>query len=287
MRNMFKPLYLFILFSVCLCCINCTGQQKKSTPSPSGYDLNRPVKYNMPDVLTEISGIAFNQGDPGLLYAEQDEDGVLFAIKPGLTDSKQTRFGSGGDYEDIAITNGIVIMLRSDGTFFTFPLADTKNAEVKSKKQKDLLPAGEYEGMYADKDGSVYALCKHCSIEKTSKTTTVFTLKLTAEGMLSTAGQNTIDVKKIEQLTGTKKISFHPSALAKNPQTNEWYILSSVNKLLVVADSSWNIKAAYPLNPSIFGQPEGMAFDRDNNLYISNEGDKLRPGNVLKFIFKK
>ena len=271
----------------CLFCINCTGQQKKSSVSPAGYDLNKPVKYNMPDVLTEISGIAFNQGDPNILYAEQDEEGVLFALKPGSQDSKQTRFGGSGDYEDIALINDMVIMLRSDGTFFTFQLSGAKGATVISKKQKDLLPQGEYEGLYGDRDGSVYALCKHCSIEKTSKTTTVFTLKAATDGTLTNAGQNTIDVKKIEQLAGTKKISFHPSALAKNPKTGEWYILSSVNKLLVIADQNWNVKAVYPLNPAIFGQPEGMAFDRDNNLYISNEGDKLRPGNVLKFLFKK
>lgn len=287
MKNTFKPIYLSILLLACLFCIRCTGQQKKSSPSPVGYDLNKPVKYNMPDVLTEISGTTFNQGDPNILYAEQDEEGVLFALKPGSQDSKQTRFGGSGDYEDIALINGLVIMLRSDGTFFTFQLAGAKGATVISKKQKDLLPQGEYEGLYGDRDGSVYALCKHCSIEKTSKTTTVFTLKAAADGTLTNAGQNTIDVKKIEQLTRTKKIPFHPSALAKNLKTGEWYILSSVNKLLVVADPNWNVKAVYPLNPAIFGQPEGMAFDRDNNLYISNEGDKLRPGNVLKFLFKK
>ncbi|MES2107199.1 MAG: SdiA-regulated domain-containing protein [Bacteroidota bacterium] len=287
MKNILKPVYLFILLAICLFCINCTGQQQKSSPSPAGYDLNKPVKYNMPDVLTEISGIAFNQGDPSLLYAEQDEEGVLFAFKPGSQNTKQTRFGGSGDYEDVAIANGMVIMLRSDGTLFTFPLAAVKNTSVTGKKQKDLLPQGEYEGLYGDTNGSVYALCKHCSIEKTSKTTTVFTLKLSADGTLTNAGQNTIDVKKIEQLAGVKKISFHPSALAKNPQTGEWYVLSSVNKVLVVTDTNWNVKSVYPLNPSIFRQPEGMAFDRDNNLYISNEGDKLSPGNVLKFTFKK
>jgi hypothetical protein len=287
MKNTLKPVYLFILLTICTLCINCTDQQKTNNLSPAGYDLNNPVKYNMPDVLTEISGIAFNHGDPNMLYAEQDEEGVLFALKPGSKDSKQTRFAGSGDYEDVAITNEQIIMLRSDGNLYTFPLAGAKNASVNSAKQKDLLPQGEYEGLYGDTDGSVYALCKHCSIEKTSKTTTVFRLKLSADGTLTNAGQNTIDVKKIEQLAGTKKISFHPSALAKNPQTGEWYILSSVNKMLVVTDPNWTIKSVYPLNPSIFRQPEGMAFDRDNNLYISNEGDKLSPGNILKFTFKK
>ncbi|MDO3640848.1 SdiA-regulated domain-containing protein [Mucilaginibacter sp. L3T2-6] len=287
MKNLFKPIYLYIISCICLFCIHCTGQQKRKSPSPAGYDLNKPVKYNMPDALTEISGIAFNQGDPNVLYAEQDEEGVLFYFKPGSNNLKTIRFAGHGDYEDVAISNQQVVMLRSDGKLYTFPLTGLKNSEVDAVKQKDLLPGGEYEGLYGDNDGSIYALCKHCSIEKTSKTTTIFTLKLAADGTLSDAGQNTIDVKKIEQLLGAKKIAFHPSALAKNPKTGEWYILSSVNKLLVIAGSNWDVKTVYRLDPAIFGQPEGIAFDRDGNLYISNEGDQLRPGNVLKFMLKK
>lgn len=285
MKQTLNKIYACLLFLPALLYISCTGQQQSQ--SPAGYDLNKPVKYNMPGVLTEISGITFAQGNADVMYAEQDEDGVLFSFKPGSRDTRQVRFGSSGDYEDVAISNGMVIMLRSDGTLFTFPLADTENAVVPGDKQKGLLPKGEYEGLYADTNGSVYALCKHCSIEKTSKTTTVFTLKIAANGRLTNSGQNTIDVKKIEELTGVKKLAFHPSALAKNPQTSEWYILSSVNKMLVATDANWNVKEVFRLNPAVFGQPEGMTFDKDNNLYISNEGDKLRPGNVLKFTFKK
>jgi uncharacterized protein YjiK len=283
MKNPLKPVSLCFILITCLLFIKCTGQQK--IRSPKGYDLNKPVKYNMPDNLTEISGIAFNKGNPDTIFAEQDEEGELFYFKPGSKNIKRIKFGKSGDYEDVAISNNQVIMLRSDGVLFTFPLG-VKNAEITDTKEwNNLLPQGEYEGLYADEsDRSVYVLCKHCSIEKSSKICTVFNLKLSDDGSLKSIGQNTIDVKKIEELTGKKKIAFHPSALSKNPQTNEWYILSSVNKLLIIADTNWNVKEVFPLNPGLFGQPEGIAFDKENNLYISNEGDKLRPGNILKFI---
>jgi uncharacterized protein YjiK len=57
--------------------------------------------------------------------------------------------------------------------------------------------------------------------------------------------------------------------------------------LLVIADNEWNVKEVYHLDPARFRQPEGICFDNDNNLYISNEGDDLSEGNVLKFAFKK
>jgi uncharacterized protein YjiK len=56
---------------------------------------------------------------------------------------------------------------------------------------------------------------------------------------------------------------------------------------LVVTDANWKIKAVHPINPSLFVQPEGIAFDNKNNLYISNEGDKVTPGTVFKFNYKK
>jgi len=283
--SLIKPCILLLTI---LLFAQCTNNKKNAPVSyPKGYDLSNPQKFNMPDELTEISGIAFNKGNADTIFAEQDEEGKLFYFKPGSNNIQHIKFGKSGDYEDVAISNGWVIMLRSDDTLFTYPLKDIAKPEITStQKQEDLLAAGEYEGLYADSN-SVHVLCKHCTIDKTSQAITVFNLQLAADGSLINAGRSTIDVKKIEQLTGQKKIAFHPSALSKNPGTGEWYILSSVNKLLVVADADWNIKEVYRLNNGLFHQPEGMAFDKANNLYISNEGDKVAPGNILKFTYTK
>jgi hypothetical protein len=175
-------------------------------------------------------------------------------------------------------------MLRSDGVLFTFPFKGIRNPEIGGvQKWKDILPQGEYEGMYAnEKEQQLYILCKHCSDDNTAKSSSGYIFKISANGQPKQSGTFSINVKDIEALTGTKKIAFHPSALAKNLQTNEWYILSSVNKILVVADKDWKIKAVHHINPRLFIQPEGIAFDNQNNLYISNEGDKITPGTILK-----
>jgi hypothetical protein len=263
--------------------ISCTTKPEV-VDNPKGYDLSKPTKYNMHINLTEISGIAFRHGKSDSLYAEEDEDGKIYYLKLGDKTAGESRFAKSGDYEDIAICNNYVIMLRSDGSLFTFPFNQVRSKQVGGvNKLKDILPAGEYEGMYADeKTNRVYILCKHCSDDK-KKTSSGYILQLQTNGSLKPAGGFSIDVKTVEQMGGKKKGAFRPSALAKHPLTGEWYILSSVNKMLIVADASWAIKNVYPLKPSLFNQPEGIAFDSQNNLYISNEGDLVTPGNVLKF----
>lgn len=258
---------------------------KPKFTSPKEYDLINPQKIVMPPSLEEISGITFYKGNSDTVYAQEDENGKVYYLKLGEKRSHNFHFGKHGDYEDVAICNNTVIMLKSNGILYTFPFADIHQEEASGNVQewKDLLPKGEYEGMYADEKANlIYIICKDCADEKSSKTGKGYILQLNNDGSISQNGAFEIDVHAIKDITGENKISFHPSALARNPRTNEWYIITSINKLLVVADPNWKVTAAYKLNPAIYIQPEGIAFDKDNNLYISNEGGDLHSGNILK-----
>ena len=72
-----------------------------------------------------------------------------------------------------------------------------------------------------------------------------------------------------------------------NPLTNEVFIVSSVNKTLVITDSSGLIKNVYALNPSLYKQPEGLAFTPAGDLLISNEANENGYGNILILKLKK
>ena len=283
MHNIKKGLGIWAVLGTVILSTACS-QNPKDFGSPKGYNMNEPKKFVMPQSLHEISGIAFNKGNSDTIYAEQDEEGRLFFLKPGDKRAVSFKFGKHGDYEDVAVCNNYVIMLRSNGTLFTFPLGDIHGIETNNVKEfKDLLPEGEYEGMCADeKNKLLYVLCKHCADEKTSKTAKGYILQLAGDGTIVQNSSFAFDVKDIETITGTKKVNFHPAALANNPRTNEWYIISSVNKILVITDSNWKVKEAYKLNPTLYIQPEGMTFDKEGNLYISNEGGDIHSGNVLK-----
>jgi hypothetical protein len=278
------PIYISVVISTLS--LSC-AQSQKTTPSPKGYNLHAAVKYKMPEDLLEISGITFSQGNPATFYAIQDEEGKLFYGKMGDERVQHTKFGKHGDYEDLAIAGNLVVVLKSNGKLYTFPLSQITEEEPKVQELDGLLPAGEYESMYADEaTRKLYVLCKNCDDDKTSKSSSGYIFDIQANGTLKQAGDFVIEVAQINKLSGEGKIKFRPSAMAKNPLTGQWYMVSSVNKLLVVADASWKVNATYPLEHKTFLQPEGLAFDKQGNMYISNEGDEFSRGSVLKFTYK-
>lgn len=276
---------LFTLFIALVTCTTCAQKKEKKFASPAGYDLNQPEKIMLPAMLLEISGITFNTKDPNMLLAQQDEDGRLFYFNPKAEKINVVKFAGPGDYEDLAIVNDRVVMLRSDGTCFTFPLLLSYQKVISAVKTEDLLPKGEYESLASGQDGRLYVLCKQCTIDKKTDQTTGYILKLLPNGSLSKEDTFSINTQEITNFTDWKGKAFRPSALTLNPNGKEWYILSSINKLLVITDLSWHVKAAYSLNPKLFNQPEGMAFDHHNNLYISNEGGKGGQATLLKFTY--
>ncbi len=274
---------LSLIFIYSFGCIAC-GQKKNTYTSPAGYDLRHPEKFNMPGGLLEISGITFHKGNPDTLYAEQDEKGRLYRLHLGDKTAKYTHFGKDGDYEDLTISGNEVIVLRSDGTLFSFPFNESAGDHTDHVTEyKKIFPNGEYEGIYSDEtDARVYVLCKDCKTAKKNNEVSGYTAGFKQSGYVVN-GSFSIDFSGFPDVVKQKKFRFKPSALTRNPRTREWFILSSVNKMLVVADPGFKVKDIFRLDPALFPQPEGIAFDKDLNLYISNEGSGISAGNVLKF----
>jgi hypothetical protein len=282
--------HLLIIYTLVItACSGIVGcMQKQDYKSPVGYDLTKPIKYVMPDSLHEISGISFYQGKSDMLYAEEDEHGRVYYLHLGDKTAKYTEFKPTGDFEDMAICGDQIVMLQSNGVLFTLPFAEVgKPQTTKAQKWDNILPEGEYEGLYADeKANQVYVLCKHCAMDKTSKTNSGFIFDLAADGSIKRSNDFSVNVKHIEDIAGQSVIKFHPSALVRCPSSGEWWVLSSVNKMIVVLDDKWKVREVYKLDPELFIQPEGITFDNQNNLYISNEGGQTRSANVLKFAYK-
>ncbi|MFT3705875.1 MAG: SdiA-regulated domain-containing protein [Agriterribacter sp.] len=276
---MMFPFHKSIVVLIYVCLAGCVSGSP-DIPTPPHYRLDEPEKFLMPESLLEISGIAFHHGKSDTVYAIQDEEGKLFRL--AWREKKQThiKFGKKGDYEDVTILHDEAIVLKSNGALYFFPLGDE---DIDSTKEsKHIFPQGEYEGLYADEQsGNIYVLCKNCMADNSKASVTGYILQ--QKDSLQQTGSFSIDVSAIKDITGKVKRGFRPSGLAQQPLTKEWFIISAVNKLLVITDSNWQVKEVYPLDGKIFNQPEGIAFDNAGNLYISNEGDDLVQGNILKF----
>ena len=257
------------------------GKAKDELKSPPGYDLSKPEKFLTNEELLEISGITFNQGNPDTIYSVQDEDGRVYYSKFGSKAVKYTHFAKHGDYEDLAILNNRVIVLKSNGTIYSFPLSQISLSEPTDVAEtKDALPKGEYEGIYSDeKNKTLYILCKNCNKGKESDGG--YSINVNPDGSFKPAVNFTLNIAVPD--TKKKDEAFRPSALAQSPVNGQWYILSSNNNIMVVADKEWRVLGTYKLSKKTFLQPEGIIFDKAGNLYISNEGDELANGNILKF----
>lgn len=273
---------LLLLFLIFISCKN-----KQLYKSPEGYNINKPEKFVMKSSLREISGITFIKGKEDVLYAIEDEAGKLFSFTKGSDKLSHSKFGKKGDYEDVTIlNNSLVTVLRSDGSLFTFSVNEIGKEKIDNVKvYENILPEGEYEGLCADST-KLIALCKNCPDDKQKKEVSVYTLQPANGDSLIIVNTFKVDISIIQTKDENGKEKFHPSGIAKNPVTHEWYIISSVNKLLLILNEQWKATAFYPLDPSLFKQPEGITFNSKGDLYISNEGGD-GDANILLFRYQK
>ncbi len=271
--------FVFIWLCISLLIISC-GDKEPLYTSPKGYDLTSPEKMVMKESLLEISGIAFHT--PDTLLALNDEEGKIFFVPWMGEKNRHIKFAHNGDFEDVTKYKNKILALRSDGSIFSFP--DSITERVDAHKLKKKFPKGDYESLYADEsEDKLYILCKNCKKKKDQhKNIHGYTILLSNDTIVEVNDFN-IDLSSVSFKKSKKKSGFAPSSLAKNKATNEWYIISATNKVLLVTDDNWKIKTMHEFDPNIFNQPEGIAFDNDNNLYISNEGDEIQNGNILKF----
>ena len=130
--------------------LGCNPTEKKEVIGQD-YDLENPDKFNMPESLFEISGITLLDGKSDTIYAVQDEEGKVFRLAWDVAKQVHTKFSKKGDYEDIAILNSQVYILKSNGSLYSYPLSESAYEEAENVTElKRVLPKGEYEGMFAE-----------------------------------------------------------------------------------------------------------------------------------------
>ncbi len=313
MQGPIKLLYSLLILSLVFTC-NQNKEQKMKTINKSDslktkvipYDLTDPYEiFELPGKLDEISGIDFYK--PGIIACHNDEDGeiFLFDIEKRKLEEKY-KFAGDGDYEDIVIDGETAFILRSDGKIYEVKDFTSKKSKTKEIKTP-LSRKNDAEGLCYDKKNKYFLIaCKETAeIRKEKKIKgkkAIYKFSILKDTLIGEP--LLIDLKQLEKLhevSAYEKFSrkmadkltsssgsgiFKPSAVAIHPQSGEIYVLASVGKKIVVIDKKANILAIENLSSKIFAQPEGICFDQDTNLYISNES-KGKKANILKFNYKK
>lgn len=274
-----KEMIAGLLFLIIAC--SCSPNSKYE--SPPHYNLHHPEVIKVPEDLSEISGLCYYQADRSL-FTESDEQGYIYKIpldKP--THVKRWKVSQKRDYEDITMVDSIFYLLSSNGNIVSVQFSG--NDSVTATKY-DFPGDGksEFEILYYDPQiRKLVMICKECEEErKTNNTAYAFDMREHNYGKLFV-----IDSRKAVAASATEASKFKPAGAAIHPLTGELYIISSVNKVLVIADRVGHIKTVYQLDPKRFHHPEGIAFNPSGGMYISNESEEPDPADILYFEYNK
>jgi uncharacterized protein YjiK len=297
MRNMFLFLAYFgvIITSAC-------GPPKRVTadklflvaPAEGVHKYNLrdyTQKYFLPYALEEISGLSYVK--EGTLACIQDEDGKLFMYD--YQDEKITsslKFWKAGDYEGIEIVGDTAYVVNSKGDLLVF---NYKGKEGELNTLEINTPLGkknDVEGLaYDNKSGRLLLICKGESDLGKKKVAgqAVYEFHL-KKNKLSDKPFFSIEKKHIKSFLEKhkdnayeeKRINFRPSGIALHPIDDNFYIIASTGKLMLVVDRDGEIQASYPIAPSILGQPEGICFAPNGDLFLASEGEGDK-GYILRF----
>lgn len=269
---------------------NANKNDKVMIPGPVGsaysdyifpFFLQKPSKQiELPKELKEISGLSLHQSG-NFLLANHDEKGIIFFLNPENGEiQKELDLKIKGDFEGIEMVDDIIYMVKSNGELFSNKILEKEELEI-TPYETGLKKKADVEGLaYLEIRNMLILACKGKSGKKSEKNFYGFDIEAGSLLPLPLITVSEDDIKNFLakytklQEDEIKKISkdFSPSGIAIHPITGDWYILSSVGKLLFVLAPTGDILYIEKLDPNMYLQPEGIVFSKDGTqLYISSE----------------
>jgi uncharacterized protein YjiK len=247
-----------LIFLGCILIFSCSQKTKKQYPTIPGYDLTTPVVMHLRSELDEISGLYYYPKDTSV-FAINDETGLLYKIYiRNKVEIERWKFDEGGDFEDLSLVDSTFYILKSNGNLTYFKVL-SKDSVLADKAKFPGDEKNEFEIMYYDDaSAKLVLICKDCKADN-NKTVTAWSFN-PSQNEFSKEPYFEIDAEEITKKLETDKNKFKPSAAAIHPVTKDLYILSSINKALVIAERMGKIKSVIPLDPKVFKQPEGITF---------------------------
>jgi uncharacterized protein YjiK len=269
------------------------------------YNLDEPDEtFELSDSLVEVSGISLT-ADRTQLAVNNDEQGIIFLLNKSTSQvEKEISFWEDGDYEGIEIVGDDAFVIKSSGTIYRVKDYASDAPEV-AKFKSFLNKENDVEGLgYDARSNQLLVGCKGKGVdgEGAALKKAIFgfdlnTLEMSPAPLYVLTVQNVQHflehyppceaLKKLQEkfAPDTKQMKFSPSGIAIHPLTADVYITSASGKMLLVLNPKGDIIYLEKLKKNIHPQPEGLCFDDDGSLFISNEG-KTGPGKIYKFRYR-
>lgn len=280
---LFHPSFVRRLVLIAVLSLVSCSDVRRGSGSPPGYDFTRPRVIRLPLELDEISGLTYWAPDSSLM-AINDEQGYLYKIPVGAPQKiSRWKFAAGNDYEDIAIVDSTFFVLRSNGNVVAFRYTDDADSLYQEVIPFDIGAGNEFEAICAvPGEHRLLLVCKDCE-QDNKKTLSLFWLDVSTLQFSEAEGR--ILTEKIAAAAGKKSVRFKPSAAAFSPVDRRLYLVSSVNKMLVIVSDNEPVNI-YRLDARLFKQPEGMTFSPRGDLFISNEAAEVGVAEILIFPYQ-
>jgi hypothetical protein len=279
--DMKEIVMVFVL--ICLCACD-NKKRARAYPTIPGYNISDPIVIHLKTDLDELSGIYYYPKDTSV-FAINDELGVLYKIYlRKQIKIKKWKFSSDADYEDLTFKDSTFYALTSSGGIKSFQFVNGDHIEVRDCG-KAIGGRNEFETLYYDDFYEKLVLvCKDCETDS-KKVVSAYSYNPDDETFSEDAFYQ-INTDDIAHVLGSDKIKFKPSAAAIHPITKDLYLVSAVNKAIVVADRDGNVKSAFYLDPILFKQPEGLTFTPDGDMLIANESADIGSATILIYKYK-
>jgi hypothetical protein len=258
---------------------------KKDETSAGSVDIQKT--WNMPEELREISGLVSIGNNQ--FACVQDEEGKIFIYNADNEKVEEViAFGEPGDYEGIAVASSSAYVVNSSGQ-----LTEIKNYRSKQRTARTiatpLTAKQNVEGLCYDAGNERLLLAVKDADLSGSDYKGIYAYDLKSEKfMIDAVYKIPMSHEFFENNNGKKKkgkSEFFPSGISIHPQTNDLYVVDGRRARMLIVNQEGKLHSLTTLSDPAFSQPEGITFDNQGNLFISNEGVK-NSGNILKVSMK-
>lgn len=283
-----------LLFLLCGCMA--TAPEHRDT-SRLPYDLRRPVaRFELPAELREVS--ALTDVDDSTVAVVQDEEAAIYFLS--LTSGRVLRkavFAVPGDMEGLTRVGPAYYALRSDGLIYhlhtgpggyavrdTFrlrlPNNNIEGLGYDDRTQRILIsPKDHAKGKEARDERLVYAWDP---LDVSGRVNEVLDLSMGRLIAEAKASGIPIPMRTTDKGKKVPALKLRYSSVAVHPASGHYYLLSAVDRVLLVLDRQGALVDLVQLDERLLPKAEGITFLPSGDLVLTSEG-KERPAVLVRF----